>query len=159
MIDTKFRARFSRRDFFIWTRLYRSSFRITKIALYRICCVKIGFFSNSKVLGVNVRIFNWIIDKLIKFEKENSSNLKKFKTFVLSRITDLLKLNVEKSREIIDIFGSNEEKNIINQMSDQPQLQLKYLQNKIKEEREKNQYIENDLLLLHIELLCKIAPD
>ena len=110
-------------------------------------------------MGVNVRIFNWIIDKLIKFEKENSSNLKKFKTFVLSRITDLLKLNVEKSREIIDIFGSNEEKNIINQMSDQPQLQLKYLQNKIKEEREKNQYIENDLLLLHIELLCKIAPD
>jgi hypothetical protein len=48
---------------------------------------------------------------------ENIQLYKSFKLYVLNRINDLITLNVEKSREIIDLFGKNEERNIINSLN------------------------------------------
>ena len=70
------------------------------------------------------------------------------------RLTELMQINSEKTHRIITKFMKNSEKSVIKSLSTQPKLQMEYLE-RIINSRENGEFIDNDLLLVHIELLCK----
>lgn len=76
------------------------------------------------------------------------------KDLIIFRFTDLVSINSEKTHKIISKYNKNSEKNIVKYLAANPKLQMEYLE-RIINSRENGEYIDNDLLLIHIELLCK----
>lgn len=76
------------------------------------------------------------------------------KELILLRLTDLVSINSEKTHKIINKYNKNSEKNVIKYLAAYPRLQMEYLE-RIINARENGEFIDNDLLLIHIELLCK----
>lgn len=76
------------------------------------------------------------------------------KELILLRLTELVSINSEKTHKIISRYNKNSEKSVIKYLSVYPKLQMEYLE-RIINARKNGELIDNDLLLIHIELLCK----
>jgi len=87
-------------------------------------------------------------------DKKNEILLKEMKELILLKLTDLISINSEKTHKIISKYHKNSEKNVIKYLTAYPKLQIEYLE-RILNARENGEFIDNDLLLVHIELLCK----
>ena len=70
------------------------------------------------------------------------------------KLTDLVSINSEKTHRIINKYMKNSEKSVIKYLAAYPKLQMEYL-DRIINNRENGEFIDNDLLIVHIELLCK----
>lgn len=76
------------------------------------------------------------------------------KDLILLKLTDLVSINSEKTHQIISRYMKNAEKSVIKYLAPYPKLQIEYLE-KILLNRKKGEYVDDDLLIMHIELLCK----
>ena len=86
--------------------------------------------------------------------KNLEAQLKDLKDQILQRLSELMHINSEKTHRIINRFMKHAEKLVIKSLATQPKLQMEYLE-RIINARESGEFIDNDLLLVHIELLCK----
>lgn len=106
------------------------------------------------------RIHDWLESTLSSLQrpglegKKTETTIKELKEMILARLTELMQINSEKTHRIITRFMKSLEKSVIKSLSLHPRLQMEYLE-RIINSRESGEFIDNDLLLVHIELLCK----
>lgn len=79
------------------------------------------------------------------------------KQALINKITDLIQINSERTRDLFSRFNSESEKVVINKLENYPDLQLEYVENVLKKERDQGHKVDSDLLILNITLLCKRA--
>ena len=91
-----------------------------------------------------------------QWEKDQESSLifTEMKNYILLKLTELVRIDSKKTHQIINRFNKTAEKNVIQYLAPHPNLQLEYLE-KILSTRENGAVIDNYLLVIHIELLCK----
>lgn len=68
-------------------------------------------------------------------------------------------MNSEKTRELIARFHKDAENLVIHKLDAYPEMQLEYVQNVIKKEREAGRKIAPELLVLQMSLYCQLNPD
>ena len=73
---------------------------------------------------------------------------------IFNNIKQLVSIDSEKTHKIIDKYIKNTEIKVIKCLNGYPKLQIEYLENILKT-REVGDHIDNDLLKIHINLLCQ----
>mgnify|MGYP006933350159 CR=1 FL=1 len=76
---------------------------------------------------------------------------------MLQYLKELVTMDSEQTREILALMDKSLEASAIKYLESIPQLQLSYLE-KILQKRGSETHIDDDLLVLHIQLLCKLDP-
>ncbi|KAM3129559.1 hypothetical protein pb186bvf_018310 [Paramecium bursaria] len=109
----------------------------------------------NKTLKYNIvrdeeSIFKWIVDILEKC----SNNIIQFKERILYHLGTLVKIGALKTRQIISKYFQASDKSILSKLESLPHLQLEYLEHIIKSEQP-----SDDILKLHLNLLCKLKPE
>ena len=92
------------------------------------------------------KIFQWFKSLYKKSNELGIENVSKIKNLILNIIEDLVKIDSIKAGEVIDTWLPSSHKDVIEKLTPNSQLQLKYLQDFLKE-REKD--IKDCILLLH----------
>jgi hypothetical protein len=92
-------------------------------------------------------------------DEDDEIQFNTLKDQLLLRLTDLVKINSQKTRDMIARFQKNAEEEVISKLGMYPDLQLEYVQNILKKEREEGNKPDKDMLLLHINLLCKLQQN
>ena len=87
---------------------------------------------------------------------QDENNMKLLKDYMLMHLTDLVSVNSDKTHHIINKYNKNAEKSVIKYLAAYPKLQREYLEKILAKRADNNSMeIDNDLLILHVELLCK----
>ena len=76
---------------------------------------------------------------------------------MLKYLRELVTMDSEQTREILSLMDKSLEASAIKYLESIPTLQLSYLE-KILKKKDADVQIDDDLLVLHIELLCKLEP-
>ncbi|KAL4460307.1 hypothetical protein ABPG74_000058 [Tetrahymena malaccensis] len=112
-------------------------------------------FITSKNQLIQNRLFNWLSYQLSGNHQQNE-HYNSLLQIIEERLIEIIKINPEKTRELIKKHLSETETRMIRKMKDFPEKQLEYIQ-KVLEERDEHS-IPKDLLTLYIELLCTLNP-
>ena len=89
-----------------------------------------------------------------KLDRKKDKNLQQINELILLNLPFLVQINTAQTHELISRYNKNAEKTVIKYLSAYPELQKKYLE-KILNEREIGKIIDDELLLINVELLCK----
>jgi hypothetical protein len=90
-------------------------------------------------------------------ENEQNRDFDKVKDIIVGSLTDLIKINSERTRELVSRFLKASEKNIVVKLQAYPELQLEYIEHVLRD-REEGKKIDNEVLTIHIQLLCQQHP-
>ncbi|KAL4507236.1 hypothetical protein ABPG72_002029 [Tetrahymena utriculariae] len=115
----------------------------------------VDLFITSKNKLIQNRLFNWLSYQLSSNHQQND-HYSSLLQIIEERLIEIIKINPEKTRELIKKHLSEIETRMIRKMKDFPEKQLEYIQ-KVLEERDEHS-IPKDLLTLYIELLCTLNP-
>ncbi|KRX00667.1 WD40-repeat-containing domain [Pseudocohnilembus persalinus] len=119
----------------------------------------IDIFLQTKNELTKGKIFNWLKQLLHGMQSEEQyEDLRNVKQIIVNKLRDLLKVDIEQTREIISKYLKSEETFIVQKLNDYSDLQLEYIQNILENDREEGIKIEESILIRHIELLCKLKP-
>lgn len=89
-----------------------------------------------------------------KLFRKKDPAIQQINELVLLNLHFLVSIDTAKTHELISKYNRSAEKTVIKYLSSDPELQKQYLE-KVLDGRELGQTIDEDLLLMHIELLCK----
>ena len=89
-----------------------------------------------------------------RLHRKKDPSLQQINDLILFNLPFLVQISTERTHELISLYNKTAEKTVIKYLSAYPELQRKYLE-KVMKRREEGKTIEDDLLLIHIELLCK----
>lgn len=79
------------------------------------------------------------------------------KALILASLRELVTIDSERTREILLLMDKSLESTAIKFLEQSPNLQLSFLE-KILQRRGPDSQISDELLVLHIHLLCKLEP-
>jgi hypothetical protein len=105
---------------------------------------------------VRRKVFDWISSIFHKLEDTETGE--RLKGEVLESLNVLVDIDSDKTASLVRDFYHNEHRYIIHKLDNAPQLQLKYLAELMKKTSEE-EYIEEELIILYVRLLCEHAPD
>ena len=91
---------------------------------------------------------------MAQLENESSKDLEIMKNLIITNLEALMEINPENIREIVQRFLENKETEIVKLLGKCPELQLKYIENILKDREDGKKVEDKELLLLHISLLC-----
>lgn len=121
------------------------------------------FFMQSKNALIKSKIFGWLWMSMERLEsskaKRDNDYFEMLKTYLLQKLTDLIKINSERTRDLVARFHSNAESQVISKLEVYPELQLEYVENVLKKERESSNKVSKDTLMLYASLICQLHPD
>jgi len=101
-----------------------------------------------------MKVFDWL-DNLSQSLKQNE--LKPLKSVVMTHFRELVALSNEKTRKVIQNLGEMFDIQAVAALAGSPRLQLNYVQGLLLQ-REIGIQIPDDILILHIKLLCQLHP-
>lgn len=78
-------------------------------------------------------IFEWFKNLYSKSDRLGEDNIKNIRMYILDSIEDLVKVDSVKTGEVIDTWLPNSHQEVIEKLTPNPKLQLKYLQDFLKE--------------------------
>lgn len=105
---------------------------------------------------VRRKVFDWIGNIFQKLGETDTGD--RLKNEVLESLNVLVDIDSDKTASLVRDFYHNEHRYIIHKLDNAPQLQLKYLAELMKKTSEE-EYIEEELILLYVRLLCEHNPD
>lgn len=115
-------------------------------------CIK-AFLASDNV-KIKIKIFDWV-GRI--FSKLRFSELENIKAIVMNSLNVLVEIDSDRTAKLVKDWFENEHAQIIRKLNSAPQLQLKYLRELVKDSHDK-ETLNEDLLLLYVELLCKLEP-
>eukprot|EP01016_Furgasonia_blochmanni_P053734 TRINITY_DN8740_c0_g1_i4.p1 TRINITY_DN8740_c0_g1~~TRINITY_DN8740_c0_g1_i4.p1 ORF type:complete len:680 (-),score=183.53 TRINITY_DN8740_c0_g1_i4:180-2135(-) len=117
-------------------------------------------YLNCRNQTIKVKVFGWLEEVLNRLDtQKNKTELEEMKDLILVRLKDLVQISMSHTQLIISKFNKSAEKKVILGLASNPQMQFEYLrQMMLEREKDKNVKIDNELLILHIELLCRLYP-
>ncbi len=89
-----------------------------------------------------------------KLHRKKDPALQQINELILLNLPFLVQINTSGTHELISKYNKTSEKTVIKYLSSYPDLQRKYLE-KILLGRETGMAIDDELLIIHIELLCR----
>ncbi|CAK92894.1 unnamed protein product (macronuclear) [Paramecium tetraurelia] len=117
----------------------------------------VSIYLKSNNILVQKQVFKYLHDTLISmYGKETYAKLN---GIIVSKLQDLINLDIQKTRELICQFQKDNELQIIEKLSQNKKLQLKYIETVIKKDLNSEFGLSNILLTKHIELLCELEPE
>ncbi|CAD8118752.1 unnamed protein product [Paramecium sonneborni] len=117
----------------------------------------VSIYLKSNNILVQKQVFKYLHDTLIQmYGKEMYAQLN---SIIVSKLQDLINLDIHKTRELICQFQKDNELQVIEKLSQNKQLQLKYIETVIKKDLNSEFSLNNILLIKHIELLCELEPE
>lgn len=117
-------------------------------------------YLTSKNNFIRSRIFEWIWRTMERLERSKlmMHHFEVMKVYLLQKLTDLIKINSESTRDLISRYHKDSEYQVIHKLDAYPALQLQYVENVLKNEREAGRRIQSDMLRLYVGLLGSLAP-
>ena len=115
--------------------------------------------------SVSSKIFDWL-QNINKFLEDDVAKLNEIKGYIQQRIHQLLKINVDRTVNLIKTWFEHQHESIIDQLKDQPSLQLEYIEKMLNEHEGdilKTSMFDKDekynrILSKHLQLLCDLKP-
>mmetsp|Transcript_5309 Transcript_5309/g.4495 ORF Transcript_5309/g.4495 Transcript_5309/m.4495 type:complete len:402 (-) Transcript_5309:695-1900(-) len=104
------------------------------------------------------KIFKWLYELIPEIKEKDKANFRIIKDTVLDRLRDLVQIDSEMTRRIVLGLDRELEADAVKKLDNFPKLQLEYLKN-ILAQRHQGVKIQDDLLVLHLKLLCDLHPD
>ena len=89
-----------------------------------------------------------------KLHRKKDPALQQINELILLNLPFLVQINTNATHELISKYNKNAEKTVIKYLSSYPDLQRNYLE-KILLGRETGEKIDDELLIIHIKLLCR----
>lgn len=89
-----------------------------------------------------------------KLYRKKDPAIQQINELILLNLPFLVAIDTAKTHELISNYNPSAEKTVIKYLSAYPELQKQYLE-KVLKGREAGQTIDEELLLIHIDLLCK----
>ncbi|CAD8126614.1 unnamed protein product [Paramecium sonneborni] len=118
-----------------------------------------NFFLTSQNRFVRSLVFQWVEKTMNQLEQSDQDNFNQMRSALILKISDLIQIDWNKTRIIFSNYNSESEKVVIEKLSQFPELQLQYIDNVIKRERELGNKVDNNFLIINIQLLCQLNPD
>eukprot|EP00830_Metopus_es_P013446 TRINITY_DN3270_c0_g1_i3.p1 TRINITY_DN3270_c0_g1~~TRINITY_DN3270_c0_g1_i3.p1 ORF type:complete len:486 (-),score=108.90 TRINITY_DN3270_c0_g1_i3:899-2356(-) len=128
----------------------------------------------SRDPAIKIRIFSWL-NAVHKKLKEDDIGYKELKAIIHEKFEFLLKVDIKKTTELIDVWFQHQHEEVIQKLSKEPKLQLNYVQRvlndkdaeiqKVMKDQETNSLDTDEykryyrLLELNLGLLCNLEPD
>ena len=97
---------------------------------------------------------SWLASLLNRLPSDSTA-LAGLKNMILMRFSDLVTIDSAATHElIVRFFNKTAERSVVRYLAAYPKLQIDYLE-RILGERRKQDVIDNELLILYVELICK----
>ncbi|CAK60220.1 unnamed protein product (macronuclear) [Paramecium tetraurelia] len=117
----------------------------------------VSIYLRSNNILVQKQVFKYLYDTLILMHgKETYAQLN---GIIVSKLQDLLHLDIQRTRELICQFQKDNELLVIEKLGQNKKLQLKYIETVINKDMNSEFGLSNILLIKHIELLCELEPE
>ncbi|CAD8196651.1 unnamed protein product [Paramecium pentaurelia] len=117
----------------------------------------VSIYLKSNNILVQKQVFKYLHDTLISMHGKDTYS--KLNSIIVSKLQDLINLDIQKTRELICQFQKDNELQIIDKLGQNKKLQLKYIETVIKKDINSEFGLSNILLTKHIELLCELEPE
>ncbi|CAD8191379.1 unnamed protein product [Paramecium octaurelia] len=118
-----------------------------------------NFFLTSQNRFVRSLVFDWVEMRMKELQQSDQDNFNQMRSALILKISDLIQIDWNKTRIIFSNYNSESEKVVIEKLSQFPELQLQYIDNVIKRERELGNKVDANFLIINIQLLCQLNPD
>jgi len=114
-------------------------------------------YLNQKKDSDKCKVFKWLDHIIPMLKSSRPSDFHALKEVIISNLRELVRIDSEKTRKIIVGLDKNLEITAIYHLENIPDLQLEYLK-RILAKREEGIEVADNLLKLHIGLLCQLHP-
>lgn len=89
-----------------------------------------------------------------RLHRKKDPSLQQINDLILYNLPFLVKISSERTHELISLYNRTAERTVIKYLSAYPELQRQYLE-KVMKRRVEGKNVEDELLLIHIDLLCR----
>jgi hypothetical protein len=116
----------------------------------------IDIFLSARSIFDQERVFDFVEDMLKSVASKTDAKTiqKTVLTHILSKLKEFVVISAERTQKLVAHFSRESEREVVHSLSNYPDLQLDYL-DKMLNDKDREAKVDDELLLLHLELLCK----
>ncbi|CAD8115052.1 unnamed protein product [Paramecium sonneborni] len=118
--------------------------------------IPVSIYLKSNNILVQKQVFKYLHDTLIQMH--GNEIYIQLNGIIVSKLQDLINLDIKKTRELICQFQKDNELQVIDKLGQNKELQLRYIETIIKKDSNSEFGLSNIILIKHIELLCELEP-
>ena len=103
-------------------------------------------------------MLSWLSAFMKRLFHTKDPAMQQINELILFNLPFLVQINTTETHELISRYNKSAEKTVIKYLSSYPELQKQYLE-KLLKSRESGKNLDEELLLIHIELLCRTGTE